>query len=313
MAIGCWHGQQSTREAETHSPDDAEGGGADEQRSTLPIRYRPAAHAAREFVAEALTQWAMTRRLDDIHLCASELVTNALLHGGPAGSLILVRLELHTTHLLLEMHDAGDGTPKQHKAPDTSDDGRGLFLVSAIADDWGVATRQGPVSVCGPSFTTPRRHDADARPLRSPHDVRWPDRLPRDRHLDRHRSGRRHPVLSAARAAASPQPVRDTRDHRAAHARVATSVGLGPATARYRAKAAPAQPDRRRPALRRNCVPQAHTRRQALDLASSAAHPGRPRAGPRRPLTRRLTRRDRRVPRPLHAPATAPLRPHPGE
>ncbi|MEV5977252.1 ATP-binding protein [Streptomyces sp. NPDC052114] len=129
---------------ETPSPDDAEGGGAGEHRSTLLIRHRPAAHAAREFVAEALTQWAMTRRLDDIRLCASELVTNALLHGGPAGSLILVRLELHTTHLLLEVHDAGDGIPKRHKVPDTSDDGRGLFLVAAIADDWGVATRQGP-------------------------------------------------------------------------------------------------------------------------------------------------------------------------
>ncbi|MFD3565022.1 ATP-binding protein [Streptomyces sp. NPDC058686] len=128
----------------TPSPDDTEGGGAGEHRSMLLVRHRPAAHTAREFVAEALTQWTMTRRLDDIRLCASELVTNALLHGGPAGSLILVRLELHTTHLLLEVHDAGDGTPMQRNAPDTSDDGRGLFLVSAIADDWGVAARQGP-------------------------------------------------------------------------------------------------------------------------------------------------------------------------
>ncbi|MGW6058973.1 ATP-binding protein [Streptomyces sp. NPDC055189] len=129
---------------ETPSPSGTEDGDSSEHRSTLLVRRKPAARAARQFVAEALTQWAMTRRLDDIRLCVSELVTNALLHGDPDESLILVRLELRDTQLLLEVHDAGDGTPTRLKAPDTSDDGRGLFLVSAMADDWGVATHQGP-------------------------------------------------------------------------------------------------------------------------------------------------------------------------
>ncbi|WP_327323140.1 ATP-binding protein [Streptomyces sp. NBC_01210] len=133
---------RTRNEPKTTQPDDAPGGV--ENRTMLFARRRPTARNAREFVAETLSQWDLTERLDDVRLCVSELVTNALRHGAPAGHLILVRLELHDAQLLVEVHDSGGGTPRQREAPESSEEGRGLFLVSAIADDWGVTTRQGP-------------------------------------------------------------------------------------------------------------------------------------------------------------------------
>lgn len=118
-------------------------------------RRKLAARAAREFVAGALTQWGCNERLDDVRLCTSELVTNALLHGTSDGDLILVRIEFDDARLLVEVHDVGDGTPRQRRLQGTSDDGRGLLLVSAIADDWGVAAREGPGKRVWASFKVP--------------------------------------------------------------------------------------------------------------------------------------------------------------
>lgn len=107
-------------------------------------RRRITPGAARAFVTDALTQWGRTERLDDIRLCTSELTTNAVLHGAPVGGRILVRVELHATVLRIEVHDGGSGTPAKREARSTAEDGRGLLLVSAVADHWGVSRRQGP-------------------------------------------------------------------------------------------------------------------------------------------------------------------------
>ncbi|MFI8928226.1 ATP-binding protein [Streptomyces sp. NPDC053474] len=125
------------------------------QRAMLFARCKLTAHAAREFIAETLTQWGCGERLDDVRLCTSELVTNALLHGTSTDDVILVRVEFHDAQLLVEVHDGGDGTPRQHQVRDTSDNGRGLFLVAAIADDWGVAARGGPGKRVWASFKVP--------------------------------------------------------------------------------------------------------------------------------------------------------------
>ncbi|MGW5214216.1 ATP-binding protein [Streptomyces sp. NPDC004051] len=118
--------------------------GAVENETMLFHRCRTTPSAARCFVAKTLTRWGQTERLDDIRLCTSELVTNAVVHGTPAGGRIFVRVELHATVLRIEVHDGGDGTPTRRKAGGTADDGRGLLLVSAFADHWGVEERQGP-------------------------------------------------------------------------------------------------------------------------------------------------------------------------
>ncbi|WP_286254833.1 ATP-binding protein [Streptomyces graminofaciens] len=130
-------------EPDTLAPEQALDG-AVEHESMLFDRRRTTPGAARSFVAETLTQWGRTERLDDIRLCTSELATNAVLHGAPAGGQVLVRVELHTTVLRIEVHDGGNGTPTKQEPRSTTDDGRGLLLVSAVADHWGVEKRQGP-------------------------------------------------------------------------------------------------------------------------------------------------------------------------
>lgn len=128
---------------DTLAPDQAPDG-AVEHETMLFDRRRTTPGAARSFIAETLTQWGQTERLDDIRMCASELATNAVLHGAPTGGQVLVRVELHTTVVRIEVHDSGNGTPTKRKARSTDDNGRGLLLVSAVADHWGVEERHGP-------------------------------------------------------------------------------------------------------------------------------------------------------------------------
>ncbi|MFI6693526.1 ATP-binding protein [Streptomyces sp. NPDC050433] len=81
---------------------------------------------------------------DTAALLLSELVTNALRHGSPPGREIVVTARRADGLLWLEVEDAGDSLPRP-RDPDLVDEcGRGLALVAALADDWGVAPRQGP-------------------------------------------------------------------------------------------------------------------------------------------------------------------------
>ncbi|MFW6691968.1 ATP-binding protein [Streptomyces sp. MAR4 CNX-425] len=108
---------------------------------------------ARDFVAARVRAGD---RADDIRVCVSELVTNALRHT-PAGHLFLVRV-LAQEHLVhVEVHDAGRGEPRLCAPADTDDHGRGLLLVAALADDWGTADRDGPGKVVWAAFKLPGR------------------------------------------------------------------------------------------------------------------------------------------------------------
>lgn len=104
-------------------------------------RERRSVPAAREFVREAVTDWGFGVRLDDVLLCVSELATNALVHGVPPGRGYRVRLLLEKggVALRVEVHDSGNGEPGVRE-PD-GESGRGLLLVAAVADRWGVGER----------------------------------------------------------------------------------------------------------------------------------------------------------------------------
>lgn len=74
---------------------------------------------------------------DDAILCLSELTTNAILHSRsrqPGGS-FLVRVERHGDHVRVEVTDQGG--PWQQHAPDDDQNGRGLLVVSRLAQNWG--------------------------------------------------------------------------------------------------------------------------------------------------------------------------------
>ena len=99
---------------------------------TLPSEPTSVARAR-----ELACGWLLARGLDDLidtcELLVSELATNALRHG--RGN-IRLRL-LRDTKLVCEVWDNGYAQPRQRRARDTDEGGRGLQLVSLLADRWG--------------------------------------------------------------------------------------------------------------------------------------------------------------------------------
>ncbi|MGW6145578.1 ATP-binding protein [Streptomyces sp. NPDC055140] len=96
---------------------------------------------ARRFATDALTEWDLPGRADDIRLCVSELATNALVHGTVADHGFLVKLDADDDVVRLEVHDSRSQHPAVRQAADTDLSGRGLTLVSVLADGWGVEDR----------------------------------------------------------------------------------------------------------------------------------------------------------------------------
>ncbi|MEH0398446.1 ATP-binding protein [Streptomyces sp. NPDC053741] len=96
---------------------------------------------ARTFTTDTLTEWGLLGRAEDIRLCVSELATNALVHGTVADRGFLVRLDADEQVVRLEVHDSRRQHPEVRQAADTDTSGRGLVLVSALADGWGVEDR----------------------------------------------------------------------------------------------------------------------------------------------------------------------------
>jgi anti-sigma regulatory factor (Ser/Thr protein kinase) len=96
------------------------------------------AHARTEVLA-ALDGRLDEERQDTVRLLISELVTNAVRHGGDGEP-----VELHAqwnSHLRVEVMDHGHGfAPKPRSAPVDEPGGYGLFLVGTLADRWGVDT-----------------------------------------------------------------------------------------------------------------------------------------------------------------------------
>lgn len=93
------------------------------------------AGAARSFVRDALERWGVARRVDDVVLLASELFTNAVLHGEGA---VDVRLTLTDHHVRLEVVDDGASPVARRQGATTGDyGGRGLAIVEMLASAWG--------------------------------------------------------------------------------------------------------------------------------------------------------------------------------
>ena len=81
-------------------------------------------------------------RLDDLRLVVSELVTNSVRHAGlRSGDAISLRVDALADHIRVEIQDRGPGF-EASPAPATmyQESGWGLYLVSQIAERWGVST-----------------------------------------------------------------------------------------------------------------------------------------------------------------------------
>ncbi|PBC85221.1 MULTISPECIES: ATP-binding protein [unclassified Streptomyces] len=117
-------------------------------RTAFYRRERRSVLRAREFARTALTDWGLDHLADDVLLCVSELATNALLHGVPPGRGYRLCLSLDESGLLrVEVHDSGAGEPRLPVSlpcdggEGECESGRGLLLVSALADAWGIGER----------------------------------------------------------------------------------------------------------------------------------------------------------------------------
>ncbi len=103
-------------------------------------RARDSVPAARAFALEALLEWDadIADRYDDVRLCVSELATNAVLHGVPPGREFCLTLVVDGPLLRIEVRDSGGGAPRVLREGGEECGGRGLRLVAALADDFGV-------------------------------------------------------------------------------------------------------------------------------------------------------------------------------
>ena len=90
---------------------------------------------ARTFAREVVTAWGLTVVLDDLLLGLSELVTNAVLHGGEP---VTVRLSRRPAgSVLCEVADTGPWVPRAYELGPGAEQGRGLTLVIALASVFG--------------------------------------------------------------------------------------------------------------------------------------------------------------------------------
>ncbi|MDP9094269.1 MAG: ATP-binding protein [Actinomycetota bacterium] len=88
-----------------------------------------------EHIGELLPSHIAVPIIDDATLVISELLTNALLAGCHSATL---ELAVETGTLRVSVLDDAPGEPHVVQAKPEDAHGRGLWLVAAIARDWGV-------------------------------------------------------------------------------------------------------------------------------------------------------------------------------
>jgi anti-sigma regulatory factor (Ser/Thr protein kinase) len=89
---------------------------------------------ARRFIGQCLADVPPEVR-DDVALLVSELATNAVRHS--AAEFVVVA-DRNGTRIRVEVTDAGRGAPEPRTPSSDEPSGRGLRIVEALADDWGI-------------------------------------------------------------------------------------------------------------------------------------------------------------------------------
>jgi hypothetical protein len=107
----------------------------------------PGARRARRLVANRMDVWGYAHGgepNEDVTLVVAELAANAVRHGRVSGRGFRVRLLLREESLRVEVSDARvDRLPVPVPAREADEGGRGLLLVEALAEEWGVELRPG--------------------------------------------------------------------------------------------------------------------------------------------------------------------------
>ncbi|MEW2292581.1 ATP-binding SpoIIE family protein phosphatase [Streptomyces sp. NPDC006743] len=151
--------ETGSRAGEPAARQGAEAGG--EVRATLPGSPL-APGTARALVRAAFQQWrdlglgVADRLADEVLVVVSELVTNVVVHAGTDTELTC-RMETDTGACVVEVTDRhpsraprehGQGHGSGQETPcETAEYGRGLRLVAALAQEWGITYRAGAKTV----------------------------------------------------------------------------------------------------------------------------------------------------------------------
>ncbi|GAA2936196.1 hypothetical protein GCM10010518_23970 [Kitasatospora cinereorecta] len=105
---------------------------------------------ARRLARRALSRWGLDDLADEAELLVSEVVTNAVRYAERPVTLRLLRTDI----LRCEVGDDSPQLPRQRRARETDEGGRGLFLVNRLARRWG-ATRLSTGKVVWFEMVTP--------------------------------------------------------------------------------------------------------------------------------------------------------------
>jgi anti-sigma regulatory factor (Ser/Thr protein kinase) len=110
--------------------------------ATTRLPPEPAsAGAARRFVHDVLRDSFHASDIEVAALLTSELVTNAVLHAGTPVELVVRCID---GCVQVEASDTGPHAPRQLAWAAGSESGRGMAIVTALSDEWGVLpTAQG--------------------------------------------------------------------------------------------------------------------------------------------------------------------------
>jgi serine/threonine-protein kinase RsbW len=102
----------------------------------MELESDPAAVAsARQFVSATLWAMELDCLMDEATLVVSELVTNAVIHARTA---VAVGVTVTPEKVRIAVSDDNSRLPVVGETPEDATSGRGLHLVGAIAQAWGV-------------------------------------------------------------------------------------------------------------------------------------------------------------------------------
>lgn len=104
--------------------------------TVIPLpRRADSARAARAMARDACVGHVTAVVLEDVALVVSELVTNAIMHGDGE---IQLRLQVDSGSIVVGVQDTGANRPQVPADGAGNESGRGMTLVAAVAQDWGV-------------------------------------------------------------------------------------------------------------------------------------------------------------------------------
>lgn len=112
---------------------------------TLLVRHdaSSAALVRQEIAADLLARSITADSVNDVILVATELVGNAVVHAKDVDDLD-VAWDVHGSDVTVRVYDRSELLPKPRTAGVHATNGRGLAIVAAIAEEWGVRqTRPG--------------------------------------------------------------------------------------------------------------------------------------------------------------------------